>query len=150
MSAMSLLRSSGGGDSKPLPGVVAIATLFGLAAAYLLALSVIMLGFPGVISMAVGAPLLSGLELAGPYMFLLTGALCALIGWGLRRRNQWARRIAIVAALVGLVLTLPPLSVAVMNFHLSLIAPLLGALVRMLIVWYLYQSPVAEWFAGRG
>lgn len=100
--------------------------------------------------MALGAPLLNGLELSGPYMFLLIGALGGLIGWGLWRRNSWARRIAIFAALAGLAMTLPALSVAVMSFRIgSFVLPGSGVLVRMLIVWYLYQPPVTEWFAGR-
>ena len=48
-----------------------------------------------------GAPLLYGLELAGPYMFLLIGTFGVLIGWGLLRLNNWARWTAIAAALIG-------------------------------------------------
>jgi len=100
--------------------------------------------------MAWGAPLLNGLELSGPYMFLLIGALSALIGWGLWRRNNWARRIAILSALAGMAIMLPGLSVAVVNFRVgTFIAPAIGVLVRMLIVWYLYQAPVTEWFERR-
>ena len=100
--------------------------------------------------MALGAPLLNGLELSGPYMFLLIAALSGLIGWGLWWRNSWARRVAIVASLAGMATMLPGLSVAVINFRIgSFILPGLGVLVRMLIVWYLYQAPVTDWFAGR-
>jgi len=108
-----------------------------------------MLLSPGTVSMALGAPLLNGLELAGPYMFLLVGGLGGLIGWGLWRRNNWARRTAIFAALAGMVMTLPALSVAVMDSSLGTIVPGLGVLVRMLLVWYLYQAPVTEWFAAQ-
>jgi len=135
--------------SKPLPGVIAVATAFCLAGAYLCALGLAMLAWPGAVSMALGAPLLNGLELAGPYMFLLIGGLGGVIGWGLWRRNNWARRVAILAGLIGMAMMLPALSVAVMNFRLSLLVPCLGVLLRMLIVWYLYQAPVTEWFAGR-
>ncbi len=130
-------------------GVMAIAITFWLAAAYLCVLGIVMLLFPGAVSMALGAPLLSGLELSGPYMFLLVAFMAAMIGWGLWRRNNWARRAAIFAGLIGLVFLLPPLSIAVMNFRWSLIWPALGALARMLIVWYLYQAPVTEWFAAK-
>ena len=133
---------------RPPAGVMAVATAFWLAGAYLCVLGLVMLASPGTISMAWAAPLLNGLELAGPYMFLLIGGLGGVIGWGLWRRNNWARRVAIVAALVGLVFMLPPLSVAVINFRLSLVGPCFGVLVRMLMVWYLYQAPVTEWFAG--
>jgi uncharacterized membrane protein (DUF2068 family) len=137
-------------EGRPLTGVIATAAAFWLAGLYLWTLGMVMLIAPGAISMALGAPLLNGLELSGPYMFLLIGVISGLLGWGLWRRNNWARRIAILAALAGLAMTLPSLSVAVMNFRItSFLIPGLGALVRMLIVWYLYQAPVTEWFAGR-
>lgn len=135
-------------SSEPLDGVIAVATVFWLSGVYLCTLGLVMLIAPRAISLALGAPLLNGFELAGRYTFLLTGALCGLVGRGLWRRDNWARRIAILAAVVGLVQILPGLSVAIMNFRWGLIWPALGALVRMLIVWYLFQAPVREWFAG--
>ena len=142
-------RGGGVNSDKPLPGVAAIAITFWTASTYLFVLALVMLVSPGTLSMAFGAPLLNGLELAGPYMFFLVAAVGGLIGWGLWRRNRWARRVAILAGLVGLVFTLPGLSIEVMNLRWSLIWPGLSVLVRMLIVWYLYQAPVTEWFAGR-
>jgi len=137
-------------SGRPLTGVIAVATAFWLAGAYLFVLGIVMLVSPGTVSMALGAPLLNGLELAGPFMFLLIGGLGGLIGWGVWRRNNWARRTAIFAALIGMVLMLASASVAVLSLRFgSLLAPGLGVLVRMLIVWYLYQAPVTEWFAGR-
>jgi len=47
-------------------GVTAVAAAYFLSGAYLLVVGLIMLVRPGVISMAAGAPLLGGLELAGP------------------------------------------------------------------------------------
>ena len=61
-------------------GVIAVAAAFFLAAAYLLVVGLTMLARPGLISMVAGAALLGGLELAGPYMFLL------MAGVGLRSR----------------------------------------------------------------
>lgn len=140
--------NSGGG--RRLSGVMAVAAAFWLVGLYLWTLGVIMSIAPGAISMALGAPLLNGLELSGPYMFLLIGVVSGMIGWGLWQRNNWARRVAIFAALAGLAITLPTLSVAVMNFRIGgFVLPALGVLLRMLIVWYLYQAPVTEWFAGR-
>ena len=75
-------------------GVTAIAMLFFLSATYIAALGGIMLLAPGTVSMMLGAPLLFGLELAGPYMFLLLAAAGALIGWGLFRLSNLARRAA--------------------------------------------------------
>ena len=55
-------------------GVTAVSVLFFLAAGYLFLLAGIMLVRAGAVSMILGAPLLHGLELAGPYMFLLAAA----------------------------------------------------------------------------
>ena len=49
-------------------GVTAIANLFLMAAIYLCAVGLVMLLSPGTASMTLGAPLLHGLELAGPFM----------------------------------------------------------------------------------
>jgi hypothetical protein len=137
-------------SSKPpssIPtGVSAIAIIFFLAAAYLGVLGVVMLASPDAVSMVMGAPLLSGLELAGPYMFLLVGVLVALIGWGLLRLNKWARWAAIVVGFIGVVMLVPGVSAAAVDFRASLLWGGLGIIVRVIIVWYLYQEPVAETF----
>ena len=128
-------------------GVTAIATLFFLVATYLFGAGAIMLVRPGLISMAAGADLLGGLELAGPFMFLLIGAISTMIGYGLLRLNNWARRIAILAAFVGMVMLIPAVSGAVVSLRWS---PLffggVGVILRVMVVWYLYQEPVKESF----
>jgi len=128
-------------------GVTTIVMLFFLAAAYLGLLGVVMLAAPGVVSMALGAPLLSGLELAGPYMFLLMAGAGALIGWGLLWLNNWARRAAIVVGFIGVVMVVPAVSAAAVDFRPALLWGGLGIVVRVMIIWYLYQTPVAERFS---
>lgn len=127
-------------------GVTAIAILFFLCAGYLCVVALIMLASPGTASMTLGAPLLNGLELAGPYMFFLAGAVGALIGWGLLRLNRWARRAAILVAGIGFVMLVPVVSAAAVDFHWSLLTSGLGMIVRVMVVWYLWQGPVAEEF----
>ena len=105
-----------------------------------------MLVSPGAVSMALGSPLLSGLELAGPYMFLLMGGAGALIGWGLLRLNNWARRAAIVAGFIGILMLVPGVSAAAVDVRASLLWGGLGIIVRVMIVWYLYQEPIKECF----
>ena len=105
-----------------------------------------MLASPGTVSMAAGASLLGGLELAGPFMFLLTGTVAALIGWGLLRMQSWARRMVIIIAFAGFVMLIPTVSAAAVDFRWSLVTGGLGIIVRMVIVWYLWQTPVAEQF----
>lgn len=105
-----------------------------------------MLASPGAVSMAAGASLLGGLELAGPYMFLLVAAVAALIGWGLLRMYSWARRVTILAAFAGFVMLIPSVSAAAIDFRWSLVTGGLGIIVRMVVVWYLWQTQVAEQF----
>jgi len=133
--------------AKPAAGIRAIATVIFLVAAYLCVLGVVMLVSPGAVSMALGAPFLGGLELAGPYMFLLLAAAGAAMGWGLLRLNPWARRAVILVALLGVVELVPTVSIAVVELRASpLIWGGIGVMVRVMIVWYLYQEPVAETF----
>lgn len=97
--------------------------------------------------MTSGAPLLFGLELAGPYMFLLVALVGALLAWGLWRMNRWARWGAIATALVGVVMLVPSVSAAAISIQpLSLLRSGLGVIVRVAVVWYLFQEPVVERF----
>jgi hypothetical protein len=128
-------------------GVIAIALLLFAISAYLVLIGGAMLVAPGSVGMRSGAPLLGGLELAGPYMFLLTGALAALVGWGLLRLNNWARRVAALLAVLGIAMLVPSVSAAVISVHGSALAwGGIGVIVRVLIAWYLYQRPVIDLF----
>src|SRR2546430_17143409 len=100
-------------------GVSLIATLFLLTAAYLIVVAAVMLISPGTISLSSGADLLGGLEVAGPYMFLLMAVVGAAIGLGLLRLHNWARRLAILSALLGMVLLLPSVSSAGLDFRIE-------------------------------
>ena len=126
-----------------------IAILFLLTAAYLIVLGAVMLFSPDTVSMSAGADLLGGLEVAGPYMFLLIAVVATAIGIGLLRLHNWARCLAIVTALLGMVLLLPSVSSAVLDFRIAqLIWGGLGVMVRAMIVWYLYQHPIKEAFTN--
>ncbi len=103
-------------------GVTAAALAFLLAAAYLLAVGIIMLARPGLISMAAGAELLGGLEVEGPYMFLLVAAISAAIALGLWRLHRWARWLAILVAIIGVVLLLPSVSSAAVDLRIGQLA----------------------------
>ena len=130
-------------------GVAAVAAAFLLAAAYLLAVGLTMLASPGLVSMAAGAELLGGLELAGPYMFLLMAALGAVIALGLWRLHRWARWLAILVAMIGVVMLLPTVSSAMLDFRIGILASGgLGVIVRTMIGWYLFHEPVGNAFAG--
>jgi hypothetical protein len=130
--------------------ITMIASLVFLAAAYLLVLGLLMLASPGAIPMRLGAPLLSGFELAGPYMFLLAGAAGAIIATGLWKLQNWARWAAIVIACAGIVLLVPDISSAVSDLRSSaLVWNGLGVIVRVMVIFYLLQSPAVEAFVRR-
>jgi uncharacterized membrane protein (DUF2068 family) len=127
-----------------------VAATFLLAAAHLLVVGLTMLLRPGLVSMAAGAELLGGLELAGPYMVLLVAGLGAVIALGLWRLHRWARWLAILAAMIGVVLLLPSVSSAMLDFRIGkLVGGGVGTIVRVMVVWYLFQEPVREAFAAK-
>ncbi len=133
------------GTQRPT-GVTAIAVVFLLASSYLAVLAVIRLASPNAIPLALGAPLLHGLEIAGPYMFLLAAGVGAVTGFGLLRLNNLARRAAIMIALAGIVLLIPKVSADAADLSLRLLTAALAVVVRVMIVWYLWQSWTAEKF----
>lgn len=106
----------------PPSGVKGIAGLFLAAGAYLAIVGMLMLLRRGLISMAAGADLLGGLEVYGPYMFLITGVVSTLVGLGLLRLNNYARRLAVIVAMVGLVLLIPAVSSSVVGFRIKSLA----------------------------
>jgi hypothetical protein len=131
-------------------GVTVVAAAFLLAGVYLVIVALTMLTSPGLVSMAAGAELLGGLELAGPYMFLLVGSLGAVIALGLWRLHRWARWLAILAAMIGVVLLLPDVSSAMLDFRIGKLAWAgFGTILRVMIVWYLFQQPVGEAFVAK-
>jgi hypothetical protein len=134
--------------ATPAPtGVRAIAALFALCAIYLAIAGLLILLRPGAISMSVGAPLLFGLELAGPYMFLLIAALGGGVAWGLLKLNNIVRHVAMLIAITGIVMLVPSVSAAtVMVQPKGLAIGGLGIIVRVIIAWYLSQSDVADQF----
>jgi len=131
-------------------GVTAVAAAYFLSGAYLLVVGLIMLVRPGVISMAAGAPLLGGLELAGPYMFLLAGGVCVTVALGLWWLHRWARWLAILIAIISVIMLLPSVSSAMLDFRIARLAwGGLGTILRVLIVWYLFQEPAHNSFNAK-
>jgi hypothetical protein len=133
---------------NPIPnGVRAIAALFALCAIYLGIAGALMLLSPGAISMSAGAPLLFGLELAGPYMFLLMAVAGAGIAWGLMELNNIVRHAAILIAIAGIVMLVPSVSAAtVMVQPRALAFGGLGIILRVIVAWYLSRGEVADAF----
>jgi hypothetical protein len=137
-----------GTAANPIPhGVRAIAALFALCAIYLAIAGGVMLVSPGTISMSAGAPLLFGLELAGPYMFLLMAVAGGGIAWGLIELMNIVRHAAMLIAIAGIVMLVPSVSAATVTAQPKALAVGgLGIIVRVIVVWYLSRGEVADAF----
>ena len=135
-------------SANPLPnGVRGIAAVFAFCGAYLATLGALMLASPGTLPMSAGAPLLFGLELAGPYMFLLMALAGGAVAFGLLKRNNITRHVAMLIAIAGIVMLVPPVSAATVTVNLKLLAESgLGIIVRVIVLWYLARAEVAEQF----
>jgi hypothetical protein len=137
-------------ETNPTPtlaGVRAIAALFAGCGVYLAVAGLLMLARPGLLGMSAGAPLLFGLELAGPYMFLLMAAMGGAVAWGLVKRNNVARRAAVLIAIAGVVMLVPPVSAAAIVIQPKALAfGGLGIIVRVMVAWYLSRKETAAEF----
>lgn len=100
--------------------------------------------------LSAGAFLLEGgLEQLGPIAFLLYAMLLLVLAFALWRRWRWARRATIVVAVIGVAMAVPAISSAVMDSRfLAITREGAQIVVRVMVVFYLSQEPVKEWFAG--
>lgn len=131
-------------------GLRAISALFALCGIYLGIGGLLMFLRPGLIGLSAGAPLLFGLELAGPYMFLLMSALAGAIALGLMGRVNLARRAAILTAIAGIAMLVPPVSAAAATIQLgALVRGGAGIIMRVIMAWYLSRAEVAEEFTAK-
>src|SRR5579864_1775973 len=123
-----------------------VAAIFLLSSLYLFILGLVRFVSPDAISLSLGAPLLHGLQLAGPWMFLLAAGVGSIVGFGLLRLKNLARRAAIVITLAGMVMLIPKVSAAATDLSPQFFVSGSMIVVRMVIVWYLWQSWTAERF----
>jgi hypothetical protein len=128
-------------------GVTVTAIVFFSAAGYLLAAGLVMVIRPGLLSIEVGWPLLTGLELAGPIVFFLVAGVDAVVGLGLLWLDNWVRWMAILVAALGVLMLFPSLSAAVFGLHFSPLAwGGLGVILRVMIIQYLVRPEVRDVF----
>jgi hypothetical protein len=118
-----------------------------LASAYLLILGLIKLIKPEAIPLSLGAPLLHGLVIYGPYMFLLAGGFGLIVASGLFWLKNLARRAAIVVCVAGMVLLVPKVSADAAEFSPGFFIAGSMIVVRIMIAWYLWQGWTAEKFS---
>ena len=128
----------------------AIAALFALCTIYLGIAGGLMLFRPGTVSMSAGAPPLFGLELAGPYMFLLTAVVGGGVAWGLVELNNIVRHAALPIAIAEIVMLVPSVSAATVIVQSKALAfGGLGIIVRVMVAWYLSRGEIVEQFKAR-
>lgn len=131
-------------------GVTVIALLFGLSGIYLGIVGLILLLAPGLLSsdtiVFLGRPWLGGMELGGRYVFLVSGWLLLFIGLELHDLTNWARWAATVVCAYGVFLLIPIVSMAATHFRAPLLWSGLGIIVRVVVVWYLWQEGAREAF----
>jgi hypothetical protein len=130
-------------------GVLAIAALCAIAG--VAALGFAALTMAQVVPLSSGAFLIGGgLEQLGPIAFLLYAALMILLAVALWKRWRLARRVAIIAAAIGIAMAVPGLSSAVMDSRIIAIGREgLQIIVRVMMVYYLSQEPMKDWFSAR-
>lgn len=130
-------------------GVTSVAALCVLVAIASLALAVLLA--VRAVPLSSGAFLIGGgLEQLGPIAFLLYAAIMIALAVALWKRWRWARRIAIVVAVIGIAMAVPGLSSAVMDSRIFAIGREgLQIMIRVIVVYYLSQEPVKDWFAAR-
>ena len=110
----------------------------------------LMLVRPGTVSISAGAPLLFGLELAGPYMFLLMAVVGGGVAWGLVELNNIVRHAAQLIAITGIVMLVPSVSAATVIVQPKALAfGGLGIIVRVMVAWYLSREEIVEQFKAR-
>ncbi len=143
------LRSSAHSNERPA-GVASIAAVFALLA--VAALGFVLLLLTGKASLSAGAILLGGgLEQLGPVVFVMEGAIAAVLAFGLWKGWRWTRLASILFAAGGVLLDVPAISSAVVDTRLLALARG-GAetVVRVVVIYYLSQEPVKDWFASGG
>ena len=123
-----------------------VAAAFGLAAIYLCVVGWITLASTEIEPDRAAMLLLLALLRAGPYIMLLAAACAALIAWGLWQMNNWARRAAMLAAAVGVLMLVPGVSSRALGWTFAVSGA--GMIARVIVVWYLWQEDVAQAFLG--
>jgi hypothetical protein len=107
------------------------------------------LSFVDVVPLSAGAFLLGGgMEQAGPFAFLIYSAILAALGVSLWQRWTGSRRAGIAVAGAGIALAVPAMSSAVADGRaFAILREGAQIMIRVMVIFYLSQQPVKEWFA---
>ena len=142
---------------RPL-GVTLLAILYFLSAGFLTLLglgSILGAGFVSHIaaqqpdSGGLAAMLLGGAGIFLAVFFLVIALLCGLEGRGLWTLRNWARTVAMVLAIIGVLFTGLALLGAIVRFSaFGLLNQGIQFAINLLILWYLNQAHVKQAFAA--
>ena len=126
--------------------LIALCVMFS-AAAFVFAALIL----AGRVPLSSGAFLLGGgFEQLGPLAFLLYATVLLILAFGLWNRWRWARRVTLLVAVAGIAIAVPAISSAVADSRVfAIVREGAQIMVRVLIVFYLSQEPVKDWFATR-
>jgi hypothetical protein len=130
-------------------GVIAISALCVIVAAVSLIYAALINA--GRIPLSAGAFLLGGgFEQLGPLAFLLYAGVLFILAAGLWKRWRWTRQAAILLGVAGIAFGVPAISSAVADSRIfAIVREGVQIMLRVLVVFYLSQEPVRDWFAMR-
>ena len=142
---MRMLTSHENNPERPA-GIMAVSGLLALAGSASLLFAILL--FLHAVPLSYGSVLLQGgLEQRGPIAFLLYSVIALVLAWALWTRRAWARRLTILPAVIGVGLAFPAISSAVADVRLAaIVRESLQIMVRVVIIFYLTQEPVRQWF----
>lgn len=93
------------------------------------------------------AGILGGLGAMAGVLFIIVGALCALVGFGLWKLKEWARIVSIVLAGINAAFQLLGLLGSLAHFSLfAVVWGLFWIAIDALIIWYLLKPEVKAAF----
>lgn len=79
-------------------------------------------------------------------MFLIAATVATIVGFGLLRLNNLARRAAILIAMAGMVMLIPKVSADASDISAKFFIAGSALMIRVMVVWYLWQIWTAEKF----
>ncbi|HEC76636.1 MAG TPA: hypothetical protein ENI33_05215 [Thermoplasmatales archaeon] len=110
-------------EGKPA-GIVVLAILYGLEAIVLLGTGALFFAGGGMLGFGLGGAVLAGAGI----IIVLIGLIDLLIAYGLWTLKSWARTMAIIFAIIGLI-----------GFPI-------GTIISIIILWYLFKPEIKEAF----
>ncbi|KQM12293.1 hypothetical protein AOA80_03135, partial [Methanomassiliicoccales archaeon RumEn M1] len=116
-------------------GVTILSVLFGLESLLFIVAGIGAVGLGGLLG-----PIGLGLGIIVGIPLILLGLIGLLVTWGLWKGRGWARIVAIILAIIGLLVNLVG-AIGLEPFSI------VGLLINIVILWYLFQPHVKAYYA---